>query len=264
VSGARLFGPLVVFVCATLAGYLLGGAEESEPSASSQPGAVPAAQDAKSSEPRPSLAAQIAADVVELPWPRTEEENLVAWTGLAAEIEKAFARRGLALELADERGSLAKLKDAGDPVDVAALLDLRAAVEHAADHGTARDGCTRLARALDPDPTRDSIRAPLLANDSEAVRLVAADLDAGQLPLRTATLLGLALLRGGDVEDALEAWRSASLQRPDDLALHLLLGWRLLAAEPPEPQEARRHLEAAHALRPASAGIRARLAAASG
>lgn len=253
---ARACGVVALAAAAGGAGFLAGRARAR--AAEREGGrSEPAAESA-----RP--AARIAAELAELPLPRIESELLVEWRGVAVAMARTFERHGLPLDPSDEEAALTLLRRAGDPEALAALLDARAAVEHAAQHPTARDAFTRLARALDPDPTRDAIRAPLLANDATAVRMIAADLDAARLPLRTATLLGAALLRGGDVEDALEAWRAVSVGHPDDLALRLLLGWRLLATDPPRSAEARRHLEAARALRPGSAAVRARLEAAGG
>jgi len=246
---------LAAVAAAAAGGFWLGRASARSAEPEGTTSLDPAAGAARPSSP----AVEIGRELVEISLPRIETDGLVVWAGVAAAIEQSFARHGLALDLADESGALALLKKAGAPEEVAALLDARAAVDHAADGRTQRDALTRLARALDPDPTRDSIRAPLLANDADAVRAVAADLDASKLPLRTATLLGAALLRGGDEDDAFDVWRTASIEHPDDPALHVLLGWRLAASDPPRLDEARRHRIAARALLPESPAVKARL-----
>ena len=84
----------------------------------------------------------------------------------------------------------------------------------------------------------------LLANGAAEVRLLEADLGSTPLPAQTGALLGLALWRFGEFEDALDAWESTSVCEPGDLTLHLLLAWRLAALDPPRTVQVRRHLEA--------------------
>jgi hypothetical protein len=249
---------VAIVAAAAAAGFLLGRASALGQPLESGPGA--AGREGGAARPV-APARAIAAELVEVELPRSERDAPVVWRGVAAWLEQAFERHGLGFGPEDGAAALAKLRAAGAPEEVAALLDLRAAAEHAAGRREEGGALTRLARELDPDPTRDSIRAPLLSNDGEAVRVVAADLDASKLPLRTATLLGAALLRVGDAQDALDVWRTASVEHPGDLALRLVLGWRLLAAEPPLSAEARRHLEAGRALLPESAAVKARLEA---
>ncbi len=253
---------LLVTLVGGAGGYLLG---RYGPAAASESGGATAARTA----PALPLATALARDLVELHPPESDAAGLTAWLTFETQTGLAFARHGVVLDASGANATsgattVKMVKAASDhfeqPVELAALLDLWAEVAHHANRRAVRDALTQAARALDPEPQRDAIRAALLANGVSEVRQLAADVSSTPLPARSGALLGLSLWRMGELEDAIEVWRGSVLEAPDDGALHLLLAWRLAALDPPAIDETRRHLEAARALLPESERIREELA----
>ena len=212
-------------------------------------------------ETRESVLARLAAVWLDLTPPPPDAAGALRWQAWASDAELALKKAGLELDAAGEAETLARLAAAGEAPELAVALDALAEAHHRADQAERRDFATRLARSLDPEPTRDALRAARLASDNDAIRVLAADLDAQKLPTATVRLLGLALVRCGEIDDALDVWRTASLEAPGDEGVHRLLAWLLLDPDRGDAGEARRHLAVLHALRPESAVLRAELEA---
>jgi hypothetical protein len=260
-AATRILVALAVATAAALGGFAAGridvrdrAAHRSGPSSEDPPVKEPAAPPV----PPLPIVRELALELAEAKLPAIDELGSESWLALARRLEQSCERRGLGSDPATWRRA-AEPGEPGTIVELAALADARAWIEHAAGREEESKALIAVARALDPEATRDSLRAPMLASDDAAVRTIAASLDVPRLSLRTATLLGAALLRAGDVDGAIDTWRTASIEHPDDATLHLLLGWRVLGLDPPWIDEARRQLEAARALLPASAAAKARL-----
>jgi hypothetical protein len=210
--------------------------------------------------PPVDTAVALASDVAELALPRADLEGFLPWRVVVTEIQVTFTRHGLDLELDQEAATLARLQAAGRPDELAALLDGLAEAARHAELEPVRSFASRLAQALDPDPTRSRLREAIAAGDASTIRAIAGDVDAEQLDARTATLLGAALLRCGETNDALETWRTAALEHPREVALHRLIAWRLYAGETTaDVDEARRHLEVVRALLPGNERVKREL-----
>ncbi len=247
---ARLVLHTLAFACGSgVLGWLLGrGASPRDES--------PVASD--SARRAPDLAA-LTLELAEMTVPDPLHAGVAAWAIFESQLDLAFARHGLAVEVGHEERAASVALAFGRPAALAGLFDGWAEACHRADHRAQRDARTKVARLLDPDPTRDAIRAALLANGATEIRMLGAD--AGPVPEspRTSALLGLAMARVGEPIDALSAWESGAIEWPDDAALHLLLGWWLPALDPPQFAVARRHLEAARALLPQCRRVHERL-----
>jgi len=107
-----------------------------------------------------------------------------------------------------------------------------------------------LARASDPDPWRDGVRAAWMRDDRQALALSAAS-----APLDRLHPCSVLLLQGSlDPEPAVTLLRDALQHHPGDFWLNEELGRRLIVVQPPRADEAQGYLRAAVALRPESPG----------
>jgi hypothetical protein len=207
--------------------------------------------------------AELALALAGLAPPGFEATAAAPWREHEELVEQLFARAGWRFRWGEEAGEegdaarLAACRGVERPLEFAALLDLWSDAAFHANRKLRSDALLRLARALDPEPKRDAIRAALLSGGAAEIRFLSADFGTTALDASTGTLLGLALWRIGERVDALSTWEGASIDHPDDARLHLLLGARLVALDPPRPVAARRHLEAARALLPTVARLRA-------
>jgi len=243
---------VVVALSCALVGWILGRSGGAPP---------------RSSAPRPppvaSSVAELAIDLAGLAPPGFEVTAAAPWREHEELVEQRFERAGWRFrwgEEVGEEGDAARLDacHAVDrPLEFAALLDHWSDAAWHANRKLRSDALLRLARALDPEPKRDAIRAALLANGAAEIRLYSADYGTSGLEASTGALLGLALWRFGERIDALSTWEGASIDHPEDARLHLLLGARLVQIDPPRPAASRRHLEAARALLPTVARLRA-------
>ncbi|MSR48059.1 MAG: hypothetical protein EXS13_13545 [Planctomycetes bacterium] len=242
---------LVALMCAAV-GWIVG--RRGAPAVDGSPRSEPLARD---------VVAAIRAECAELVPPRSEADGFTAWVTFEAQLAVAFARRGLAFAWGDEAEPerLRRCAGVAQPTALASLFDLWSEAAHHSDRRGPRDALLRMARALDPEPQRDAIRAALLANGAAEVRMLAADFGAEELPPATGMLLGLALWRCGERIDAIDAWECAAIESPGDPMLHLLLAWRMPALDADHAAAVRRHLAAANALLPASVRLPALLAA---
>jgi serine/threonine-protein kinase len=85
-----------------------------------------------------------------------------------------------------------------------------------------REKVTRVARAADPDPWRDSFRDALARVDRARMKELAAAADVKRLPPPTIVTLGLTL--GGSTRDAERLFRAAQPHHPTDFWINLYLG----------------------------------------
>lgn len=216
-----------------------------------------------SAPPAASSVADLARELAGLAPPGFEVTAAAPWREHEELVEQLFERAGWRFrwgEEAGEQGDDARLeacRGVERPLEFAALLDHWADAAFHANRKMRSDALLRLARALDPEPKRDAIRAALLSGGAAEIRMLSADFGTSALDAATGALLGLALWRIGERNDALTTWEGASIDHPDDARLHLLLGARLVALDPPRPVASRLHLEAARALLPTVARLRA-------
>jgi serine/threonine-protein kinase len=115
-----------------------------------------------------------------------------------------------------------------------------------------------VARAADPDPDRDALRAALLIADrSEWPRRLlplVERADAQTWAPASLVLLGDVLAGVGDVGAGVAVLRRASAAQPADAPIHFALGRLLQGTGPPQPEEAIRAYSVARALQPELAG----------
>ena len=140
-----------------------------------------------------------------------------------------------------------------------AALDHWSAVRrarHPKDPGWARR--LAAARAADPDPDRDALRAALLVEDKAArlgrLRPLAERTDAGSWAPASLVLLGEALANAGDADAGIAVLRRASWSHPQDARVHYALGQLLERVRPPQPEEAIRAYSVAWSRQPELAG----------
>jgi tetratricopeptide (TPR) repeat protein/serine/threonine protein kinase len=110
-----------------------------------------------------------------------------------------------------------------------------------------------LARAVDPDPWRDGLRALdylHIGKERDKLLELARTAKVSELPPASVELLGLALRRAGAVELAEDALRQAQRRHPDDVWLNYQLAETLKAKKPTPWDEVVRFYTAARALRP--------------
>src|SRR5262249_44981500 len=114
------------------------------------------------------------------------------------------------------------------------------------------------ARAADPDPDRDALRAALLVEDKaerlRRLRPLADRADAGSWAPASLVLLGEALADAGDVDAGLAVLRRASWAHPEDAPAPHALGGVLGRARAPQAEEAIRAYSVAWGRQPELAG----------
>lgn len=209
----------------------------------------------------PASMRELFAALAEVDAPSPESTRPYSWQGMLSALAQLSLRHGFSTDLADDEGTLRRCVAISAPMEVAAFLDLWSEVAERADKTVVRDTATRLAARLDSDPFRSRVRAALLAGDRGRIRDLGVDTDPADLDAMGSALLGAALMRIGEEDDALDHWRAGALAHPESPVLHLLLAWALSGSSRPR-DESTRHLAAAFALLPESEILRARLAAA--
>jgi serine/threonine-protein kinase len=111
-----------------------------------------------------------------------------------------------------------------------------------------------VARAADPDPDRDALRAALAVVDKakrlEQIRPLAEKAGAGSWAPSSLVLLAHTLAGSGDAAAGVRVLRRAAAIHPTDVWVHYTLGNLLQQANPPHPPEAVEAYAAARALRP--------------
>jgi tetratricopeptide (TPR) repeat protein len=177
--------------------------------------------------------------------------------------DAAYADAFAAAGIDPDRGGPAGAEVARRPSPVAAALV--AGLDHWSAVRRGRDakgpGWARplaAARAADPDPDRDALRAALLVEDGAArldrLRPLAERAGAGSWAPASLVLLGNALADAGDVDTGLTVVRRASWAHPEDAPAHFALGGLLERVRPPQPDEAIRAYSVAWGLQPDLAG----------
>jgi tetratricopeptide (TPR) repeat protein len=111
---------------------------------------------------------------------------------------------------------------------------------------TRRKRLFAVARAADPDEWRNQVRDALEQRNAQALHDLAASPRIGELPLRTLSLLGGALLG----EDSVRVLRQAQQKYPDDFGINFQLGWSLDGGPKATLDEVVRFWTVARALRP--------------
>jgi eukaryotic-like serine/threonine-protein kinase len=173
----------------------------------------------------------------------------------------AFSAAGIDPDRGDPAGAGARV--AGRPKPVAAALvaavDHWAAVRRARDaKGTGWARALAAARAADPDPDRDALRAALLVADKatllDRLRPLAERADAGSWAPASLVLLGEALANAGDAAAGIAVLRQASWSHPQDAPVHYALGRLLEWVRPPQPEETIRAYSVAWSRQPELAG----------
>lgn len=107
---------------------------------------------------------------------------------------------------------------------------------------------------LDPDPWRQQLRAVRNQPTAAALKHLAATADVSSQPTQELFLLERALHKAGEREAAITLLQRIQQAFPGDFWTNQNLGMSLLAAQPPQREEAARFLTAAVALRPESPG----------
>jgi serine/threonine-protein kinase len=179
--------------------------------------------------------------------------------GLATDTGYADAFRSAGIDLDALEPAEAGARMARRPGLVA--REMIAALDHWTAARRVRDEAspawTRLlaaARAADPDPDRDALRAALLVPDrAQRLRRLhplsgRADLEAW--PPASLILLGDALADAGDAAAGIAVLRRAAASHPGDAWVHNSLGRLLESAQPPQPEEAIRAYSVARGLHP--------------
>jgi tetratricopeptide (TPR) repeat protein len=114
-----------------------------------------------------------------------------------------------------------------------------------------------VARAADPDETRNRLRAVWLQPDGRAQRepllALAKEADPRQWPAQTLTLLATCLLDADEPATAAELLQRAQAHHPGDVWINHTLGQCLERVKPPRLDDAIRFYTAARALRPETA-----------
>jgi len=113
------------------------------------------------------------------------------------------------------------------------------------------------ARAADPDPFRDRVRAAILQSDTKAreseLRALASDRAAAELPPPSALLLAAALRDLKAFEPAVALLRAVTGRHPQDVWANYELAVTLQEFRPTAREEAARYFAAARALQPETA-----------
>ncbi len=109
-----------------------------------------------------------------------------------------------------------------------------------------------VSRAADPDPFRNHLRAAVAAVDRDALKQLADEAKARELPVPAALLLADGLHLAGELGQAVELLRRTREAHPDDFWVNDVLGVYLFGWDPSRADEAGRCFQAALALRPNS------------
>jgi tetratricopeptide (TPR) repeat protein len=178
-------------------------------------------------------------------------------TATDAAYADAFREAGYDVERLDAKEAGASIAARPGPVRQALIAALDHWTGVCNERRVPGERWTRLvavARAADPDPDRDALRASLAIND-KALRLdrlkpLAARADAATWAPASLVLLAYTLAGSGDLDDAVQVLRRASGVYPSDVWIHYTLGWYLGAETPPRWGEAIAPLAVARAVRP--------------
>jgi serine/threonine-protein kinase len=177
-----------------------------------------------------------------------------------ARFARAFREAGFEVDILGAEATAARIRSRPPEMvrTLARALDTWAAMRRLARPEDV-DNWKRLiaaARSVDPDPIRNRLRDLWSERDPNARRAellkLARQAHGPSWPPKSFTLLILALERAGERDAELELLRRAQLEHPNDYTVNFNLGNHLLAAHPPQIDEAIRFLSVARVLRPES------------
>jgi tetratricopeptide (TPR) repeat protein len=170
---------------------------------------------------------------------------------------EAFRAAGLGIDGDDPKAAAARIASRPEPVRVAlvAALDHWTAVRKGRKAGgEAWPRLVAVARAADPDPDRDALRAALAVEDKarrlEQIRPLVARAAAPAWSPASLVLLANTLADAGDAEAGVRVLRRASGVYPTDAWVHYVLGQLLERTTPARRDEAIEAYAAARAVRP--------------
>ncbi len=109
-----------------------------------------------------------------------------------------------------------------------------------------------VSREVDPEPYRNRLRAAVAAADAGALKQLAREVPAADLPVPAALLLADGLQMAGELGEAVKVLHAAQRAHPDDFWVNDILGVFLANYDPTQWEEAARYYSAALARRPGS------------
>jgi serine/threonine protein kinase/Tfp pilus assembly protein PilF len=176
------------------------------------------------------------------------------FSGADSSYERAFREYGIDAASSDAARTLAGIAERGIRMQLAAALE---------DWAIARKACGKedwrrllgLARAADPDESRNLARDALEKGDREALLQLAASPGVEQLPASTLALLGGALEYLEQSEAAVRLLRKAQQRYRADFWINHSLARAFHTSRPAKLDQAQRFYMAALALRPESPGV---------
>jgi tetratricopeptide (TPR) repeat protein len=169
-----------------------------------------------------------------------------------ADYARAFRDYGIDVEVLNPAEAAARIRARPPAVSLAmtaALDDWALDQRQRQPPSTDWQRLLQVARAADPDPWRDRLRAAIGSEDSPGLQRLMDEARPG-LPLPSVQLLGRALLEAGDAKRAAALLDAIREQHPGDVWVNYDLAQALRAQQPPELTEAIRYYTAAQALRP--------------
>jgi serine/threonine-protein kinase len=188
-----------------------------------------------------------------------QPRDLLFFTGREqdARYTRAFREYGIDLTTVTLAEAAERIRRRSIRRELARALDFWSSMRRRAGNTTSPtwQQLLEVARAADPDPWRDQLRAALQKDDRQALEALAASVDVRELPPETLTLLGRTLAEFLESpEQAVALLRQAQQQHPGDLWINDALGWLYLNfIRPPQYDEAARFYTAALAIRPDTA-----------
>jgi eukaryotic-like serine/threonine-protein kinase len=178
----------------------------------------------------------------------------IDWLGADQAYREQFQQYGVTPEAPDPTEPVARIRASAIRKALVAGLDDWVLTKWI----TKRSGWEQLlavARAADPDPWRDRLRAALAQNDRKALEELARNEVALAQPPPTVELLADVVSLVGNEPLAVDVLRQAQRQNPGDFWINFRLGYYLEKLKPAQTPEAARFYQAALALRPESVGV---------
>jgi tetratricopeptide (TPR) repeat protein/tRNA A-37 threonylcarbamoyl transferase component Bud32 len=194
-----------------------------------------------------------------------EKWNPSDFDRLAADYARAFRGYGIDVDTLDGEEAAERIRARSIRADLAAGLDHWAALlkEPRKKGLKTRKDLLAVARAADPDPYRQRVRAAWQSGNTKELLAIAASEDLPDLPAASLVSLASSLESNGAIEAAVAVLRKAQWKHPNNFYVHLTLGDALhLSLKPPKLVEAIGSYSAARALRPQSLAANNNLGAA--
>ena len=173
------------------------------------------------------------------------------------ECDAAFRRQGLDLEHLDPAAAGKQLRGGAAIGEIAARVDQWCRVRHTRLKAASGRQLVELARAVDPDASRDTLRDQIQRPADQALpalRKLAAESAAVEAqPAGSLMVLAKMLTEAGDQAGAVSVLSAAARRFPDEFAIWIELGnLHGAAGTKPDPAESVRCFTRAVALRPSS------------